>query len=51
MTHAAVTKGGHTNDFKVVRMEAVGPHEEAPLFAGEYKGYFKLSTSGFKVET
>lgn len=51
MTHSAVNKGGHTNDFKVVRMESVSPHEENPLYAGEYKGYFKLSTTGYNLET
>ncbi|CAM9665388.1 unnamed protein product [Pylaiella littoralis] len=51
MTHADVNKGGHTNDFKVVRMQSVQPHELGmPVFAGQYIGYFKL-TSGFQTET
>ena len=51
MTHADVTKGGQTNDFKVVRMEAVRPDELGmPVFAGHYLGYFKL-TSNHQTET
>ena len=51
MTHADVNKGGHTNDFKVVRMESVKEHEIGlPVFAGKYIGYFKLTT-GFQTET
>lgn len=51
MAHADVNKGGHTNDFKVVRMESVKPHELGlPVFPGQYLGYFKLS-SGFQTET
>lgn len=51
MTHADVNKGGHTNDFKVVRMESVKEHEVGlPVFAGKYIGYFKLTT-GFQTET
>lgn len=51
MTHADVNKGGHTNDFKVVRMESVKEHEAGvPVFAGKYIGYFKLTT-GFQTET
>lgn len=51
MTHADVTKGGHTNDFKVVRMQSVQPHEIGlPVFAGKYIGYFRL-TSGIHTET
>lgn len=51
MTHADVNKGGHTNDFKVVRMEAVKVDEIGlPVFAGHYLGYFKLTT-GFHTET
>ena len=51
MTHADVNKSGHTNDFKVVRMESVKEEEIGmPVFAGHYQGYFKL-TSGFQTET
>ncbi|CAM9694233.1 unnamed protein product [Laminaria digitata] len=51
MTHADVNKSGHTNDFKVVRMESVKEEEVGmPVFAGHYQGYFKL-TSGFQTET
>lgn len=51
MTHADVNKSGHTNDFKVVRMESVKEHEIGqPVFSGHYQGYFKLTT-GFQTET
>ncbi|CAM9489467.1 unnamed protein product [Hapterophycus canaliculatus] len=51
MTHADVNKSGHTNDFKVVRMESVKEHELGlPVFSGHYLGYFKLTT-GFQTET
>lgn len=51
MTHADVNKSGHTNDFKVVRMESVKEHELGmPVFAGHYQGYFKLTT-GYQTET
>lgn len=51
MTHADVTKGGHTNDFKVVRMESVRPDEIGlPVFGGHYLGYFKL-TANHQTET
>lgn len=51
MTHADVNKSGHTNDFKVVRMESVKEQELGlPVYPGNYQGYFKLTT-GFQTET
>ncbi|CAM9117656.1 unnamed protein product, partial [Ectocarpus sp. 6 AP-2014] len=51
MTHADVNKSGHTNDFKVVRMESVKEQELGlPVYPGNYLGYFKLTT-GFQTET
>lgn len=51
MTHADVNKGGYTNDFKVVRMSSVRIEEDAPVFAGDYQGYFKLATTNNLIET